>query len=367
MTTKPAELKTLPTVSVSPARDVGLALLEFEEVASIPNRDATGFYYTVQRAPQEAKSRLAVLFSGTVFYVNTDAFGLPPIEDKEKRFKIFAEAAIGDFLDEYGLPDAKRSGEATPKVEAFSPRFQTWQDRPRAPDDEIDAYLKAHVFWAWKFAQEGWELGVSDSLRLHQPLNVIRRLVTLGEGKDWTVTPRPPHGLWLTPTPEFIRQRREARPAPETRAKFPAPEAADVTAPGPAEYVYVDEVRIADLRRATSTKYDLRKLIAICEELNINYRSQCYHAVAALTRTLLDHVPPLLGCRSFAEVANNYQGTKSFKEVMQRLDGAARTIADMHLHTPIRAQESLPSRTQVNFSNEIDVLLAEVIRVLAGP
>jgi hypothetical protein len=49
---------------------------------------------------------------------------------------------------------------------------------------------------------------------------------------------------------------------------------------------------------------------------------------------------------------------------MRRLEGAARTIADMHLHTPIRAQESLPSRTQVNFSNEIDVLLAEVIRVL---
>ena len=37
MTTKPAELKVLPTVSVSPVRDVGLGLLEFEEVASIPN------------------------------------------------------------------------------------------------------------------------------------------------------------------------------------------------------------------------------------------------------------------------------------------------------------------------------------------
>src|SRR5260370_20319180 len=366
-TNPPVELKALPTVAVSPERDLGLALLEFEGVDPIPNRDATGFYYTVQRGPQEAESRLAVLFSGTVFYVNTDAFGLPPIESKETRFRIFAEAAVGDSLTEYGFPDFTPGGTAAAKVEAFSPHFQTWQDRPRGSDDEIDAYLKAHVFWAWKFAQEGWELGVSDSLRLHQPLQVIRRLVTVGEGKDWTVAPRPPHGLWLTPTPDFIRQRREAHPAPKPKVKTTAPEAADVTAPGPAEYVYVDEVRIADLRRATSTKYDLRKLIALCEELNINYRSQCYHAVAALTRTLLYHVPPLLGCRSFAEVANNYQGTKSFKEVMQRLEGAARTIADMHLHTPIRAQESLPSRTQVNFSNEIDVLLAEVIRGLAGP
>src|SRR5260370_36642851 len=118
MTTKPSELKTLPTVSVSPVRDVGLALLEFEEVASIPNRDATGFYYTVQRGPQEAESRLAVLFSGTVFYVNTDAFGLPPIESKETRFRIFAEPAEGDSLTENGFPDVTLGGPAAAKVEA---------------------------------------------------------------------------------------------------------------------------------------------------------------------------------------------------------------------------------------------------------
>src|SRR5439155_18425212 len=120
-----------------------------------------------------------------------------------------------------------------------------------------------------------------------------------------------------------------------------------------------------DLRRANSSKYDLRKLISLCEELNICYRSQCYHGVAALTRTLIDHVTPIFGQRTFAEVANNYAGTKSFKDCVQRLEGSARDIGDMHLHTPIRRSESLPTRTQVNFSNDVDVLLAEIVRVLA--
>jgi hypothetical protein len=360
-------MKELPTVIASPNRDLGLAVLEFEGVDGIPNRDATGFYYTVERAPQEQPSRLAVLFSGTVFYVNTDAFGLPPLEDKEARFRIFAEAAMGDFLVEHGLPDHTPGGTAAAKIECFSPHFQTWQDRPPASDDEIEAYIGTHIFWSWRFALEGWELGLADCLRLHQSMKAIQRLISLGEGEDWTVKARPPHGLWLAPTPSFLRRRREATHPSRSAPKELAPEGGSVTTSAPAEYVYIDEVRIGDLRRTSSTKYDLRKLIALCEELNICYRSQCYHAVAALTRTLLDHVPPVFGCASFAEVANSYRGTKSFKECMQRLEGAARTIADMHLHTPVRRNESLPSRTQVNFSNETDVLLAEVIRLLAKP
>ena len=51
---------------------------------------------------------------------------------------------------------------------------------------------------------------------------------------------------------------------------------------------------------------------------------------------------------------------------MNRLENAARKIADQHLHTPIRNREALPSRVQVNFSNEIDVLLAEIVRVTCG-
>jgi hypothetical protein len=86
-----------------------------------------------------------------------------------------------------------------------------------------------------------------------------------------------------------------------------------------------------------------------------------------LTRGLLDHVPPLFEKSTFTEVANSYGGGgRSFKETMQRLDTAARTIADAHLHVKIRGSESLPSPQQVNFAAEIDVLLGEIVRIASS-
>ena len=356
-------MKNFPTVVANLAGDIGLAVLQFDGADPIPNRDATGYYYNVRLTPDVRETRVAVLFSGTVFYVNTDAFGLPAIPDKQTRFTVFGEAAIGDYVNEHGLPESTPSGTAAVKIECFSPHFQSWRDRPPATDEQVEAYLNAHVFWSWKFAQEGWELGPPDFLRLHRPFEFIKRIVALGDGKDWTVQPRPPHGLWLISTPEFLRRRRDGlRHADTSQASTQV----NATAPpsGPPEYVYVDEIRIGDLRRSSTTKFDLRKLISICEELNVAYRSQCYHAVAALNRALLDHVPPIFGFRTFVEAANNYAGTKSVRECMKRLEESARDIADMHLHTAIRAKEALPSRTQVNFSNDIDVLLAEIVRLL---
>ena len=169
----------------------------------------------------------------------------------------------------------------------------------------------------------------------------------------------------LTPTPAFLRQQVKKRqhllpiePAEPTKVS---------EAESPAAFVFVDETRISDMRRLEAPRFDLRKLIALCEELNHCYRAQCYHAVAALTRALLDHVPPAFGCATFAEVANNYAGARSFKDCMRRLEDAARKIADSHLHTALRQSEVLPTRVQVNFSNEVDVLLGELIRLLQAP
>jgi hypothetical protein len=358
-------VKTLPTTIASPARHLGIAVLEFEGAQKILDRDAVGFYYTIKRSPDQRDSRLAVLFSGTVFYIDTDRFGIPETDNQTERFTYFAEAAIGDYLDEHGLPEHTPSGTSPTDIECFSPHFQGWRDRRPADDDEIEAYLRAHVFWAWKMSQKSWEIGPPDRLRLNQPMAGIERLVNVNEGHDWTVVRNSPNSIVLTPLPAFLRRQRERTekesPVP---AKRPTPEEGEMSDQSPPEYVFVDEVRIADLRRANSSQYDLRKLIALCEELNQCYRSQCYHAVAALVRAVLDHVPPLFGVSNFGEVSNNYGGTRSFKECMMHLEKTARKIGDMHLHTRIRPQESLPSRTQVNFSNDIDVLLAEVVRLI---
>ena len=359
-------VKQLPTVIASRSGQTALEICEFDGKERVPNRDAVAFVYGVRLAPNAAQRRLTVIFSGTVFYVKPEAFGLPDYGDHDQNFGTFALAAIGDYLDDAGLPEYANDLHV-PQIEVFSPHLQAWADRDRAPDEVIETYLAAHGFWSWKFGHETWTVGPPDQLRLRSDLKNTGRLIQLGEGQDWNVLKRADDAVTLKPTSEFLRRTKQgfqaaaspATPPPQsdTGSEDPLPER-------PA-YVYVDEVRIADLKRLEQRQYDLRKVIALCEELNLCYRSQCHHAVAALTRALLDHVPPIFSAKAFTEVANNHPGGKSFKELMQRLDGAARKITDAHLHTQIRNVESLPTRTQVNFSNEIDALLAEIVRVLS--
>jgi hypothetical protein len=353
-------VKKLPTVVASAKRDIAIELIAFDGVHDIVNRDAVGFYHDVRLSPQGEPSRLAVLFSGTVMAVKPEAFGLPTLGDRESTFRTFAESAIGDFLDDSGLPEFTPGGVPAAKIDCFSPHFQTWRDRARAPDEELEAYLFAHAIHSWRYGHESWVLGPSDLLRLNQTFANVLRIVRLYSGEAWTISEVTKTRATLAPTPAFLRHKvtRKAASPPEPEPETVTPELT------PAAFVYVDEARIADLRRLETTAFDLRKLVAFCEELNQCYRSQCYHAVAALTRGVIDHVPPIFGYRTFAEVVNNYSGTRSFKDCVRRLDEAGRRIADAHLHTAIRASEVLPTRVQVNFSNEVDVLLGEIVRLL---
>jgi hypothetical protein len=130
---------------------------------------------------------------------------------------------------------------------------------------------------------------------------------------------------------------------------------------------YIHQDRIKELREISSDKFDLCKLLRFCEELNNCYREKNYFAIIMLTRALMDHVPPIFGFKTFNEVVNNYNGTKSFKESMERLNTSSRKIADQHLHTPIRKSETIPTMNQVDFSNDIDVLLSEIYRIMKRP
>jgi hypothetical protein len=128
---------------------------------------------------------------------------------------------------------------------------------------------------------------------------------------------------------------------------------------------YVNQSRIAELRAIKNNNFDLTRLIQMCSELNSCHRAANLLSIIMLCRAIIDHVPPIFGMNTFNEVANNYgAGGRSFKESMERLNVSSRKIADQHLHTPIRDKEVLPTITQVDFSNELDVLLGEVVRIL---
>jgi hypothetical protein len=127
---------------------------------------------------------------------------------------------------------------------------------------------------------------------------------------------------------------------------------------------YVEPSRLAELRAITGKAWDVRRLIRLVEELNLSYANECHMAIAMLVRAIADHVPPVFGCKTFNEVANNYPGAKSFRGSMQHLNLSLRNVADAHLHVQIRPSEVIPTSAQVDFRADLDVLLGEVVRVL---
>ena len=126
---------------------------------------------------------------------------------------------------------------------------------------------------------------------------------------------------------------------------------------------FINQERIDDLKEFDLKQFDLLRLIRMTNEINFSYSENNFISVILLTRALIDHIPPIFGQNNFSAVYGSY-GSRSFKESMKHLDASMRKIADSYLHTHIRKKESLPTINQVNFSPDVDVLLAEIIRKL---
>jgi hypothetical protein len=129
---------------------------------------------------------------------------------------------------------------------------------------------------------------------------------------------------------------------------------------------FIDASRLDDLRGLEKASFDCTRLIAMCEELNSSVQHENAHAVAMLTRAIVDHVPPVFGFKSFEEVAANYGGTKerSFKKAMERLDKHTKEVANRLLHGQISNSEVAPTMAEVSYPGELNHLLSEVYRRL---
>lgn len=131
--------------------------------------------------------------------------------------------------------------------------------------------------------------------------------------------------------------------------------------------VFVESRRINEVESLPKTRLDVTRLAQMLVELNRAYAAHSFLSCAFLIRAILDHVPPIFGLTSFTQIANNYAGGgKSFRESMQHLENLSRKVADGYLHSQIRASEALPTKSQVEFRADIDVLIGEVIRVWPG-
>lgn len=131
----------------------------------------------------------------------------------------------------------------------------------------------------------------------------------------------------------------------------------------PKSFGYVNLNRLEELYSIKNQDFDLSKLFRLCEELNSNFQNRNYLSVSMLVRAILDHIPPVFGFKTFIEVSSNYGG-KSLKKSLQNLQNSSRNISDAYLHETIKSRESLPNETQIDFRNDLDVLLAEIVRIL---
>jgi hypothetical protein len=185
--------------------------------------------------------------------------------------------------------------------------------------------------------------------------DVPLRLGALSRGSD---------GFVGGPSYAQVEEAVELLKTPIRRCRQSGPASSAITSPRSAVITeYVNEGRLAEVRSLPSSNLDFRRLVALCEELNKAAASEAHHSVAAMLRTILNHVPPALGQPTFAAVVNNYGGASSFKAAVRRLEEASRKIADLHLHAKIEPKVALPNATQVNFAAELDLLLAEIVKV----
>ncbi|MDK6080610.1 hypothetical protein [Massilia varians] len=113
--------------------------------------------------------------------------------------------------------------------------------------------------------------------------------------------------------------------------------------------LYVAPQRILQLQAIRTAEWDLRKLVRLLQEINLAYANEMHMATVMLVRAVADHISPILGCRTFSEVANNYTAPRSFSDQMKHLEVSMRKVADMHLHQQVRKSEVLPSGAQVDF------------------
>ncbi|QKK07980.1 MAG: hypothetical protein HND58_07180 [Planctomycetota bacterium] len=124
--------------------------------------------------------------------------------------------------------------------------------------------------------------------------------------------------------------------------------------------MFVDRALISDLRLHATGPFDLSKVAQLCDEMNSAFARGHYLSCTLLLRTLLNHVPPVFGQSTFAQVVG--QSPRSVKELLRPLEEFARDIADHQTHCMVRHKECLPTLAQVDpFRASVEILLQELV------
>jgi len=143
----------------------------------------------------------------------------------------------------------------------------------------------------------------------------------------------------------------------------PAVEPVDLT---PATRAYLNPKVLDQLRGIEGAAWDTSKLIALADELDTCVRTGCVFAAHAVLRTLLDHVPPLFGQKTFAGVASSHPWGKTDGRYLNRLN-SFRTQGDDALHRQISTRPDLLMIDDLPEGAAVNALLQACVTQLQKP
>jgi len=279
--------------------------------------------------------------------------GMPPIPTDELRLRL-----QGIMQCKGGSRDTRPFVELlrwfAEKEASYVPPTGSETDMPRVTSAEVSEYL----------------VGVADSDQL-----ALKRLYEMLHIDNWGTGSFGSNGAtwYVTLTPEVWRFRdvetvedcirareawiAEGRPIiPRVNAE-PGLRLGGRTAPSPSPYINAQVVDMIGAKQGQSA-FDVIKLLGLIDELNENYARQNTYAAHALLRAVLDHIPPILGCKDFAAVANNYSWGRTDKRYITKL-ADFRDQADDALHRQISPKPDVLDFDDMPGSVYVDRLLQE--------
>ena len=131
------------------------------------------------------------------------------------------------------------------------------------------------------------------------------------------------------------------------------------------ENVFIN-LDIINALEKNESAFDCSRLIRYCEEINDNYERGNYASVGFLSRAIVDHIPPIFNQKSFSSLATQTSGERhaSFKKSCESLDKSLKHIVDRSIHKQINSADIPPFKEEVNFSQDLNTILARVVEEL---
>ncbi len=126
----------------------------------------------------------------------------------------------------------------------------------------------------------------------------------------------------------------------------------------------VDRGLLVRLESVKPRMLDASVLVRLCEEVNSCWAGGNVVGTVLLMRAVLNYVPPVFGCETFAQVVAS-RG-KSLKDSFTHLEDGLRKIADFYTHRRMGPADYYPSTAQVEpFKPQFELLLQDVLGQVA--